>query len=233
MRSTLYLLPGLLCDARVWRHQALHLQDIVDIRIPDFSRFDSLEAMADCVLAEAPQEFYLAGHSMGSRVAMVIVDKAPERVRKLALLNTGLHSARPNEQEKREALIALAEKEGMAALARTWAPPMVDPARQNDEAFMQSIYEMVEDYSVDSFRRQITALLNRPDATASLRKAPKGTLLLSGHQDRWSPPSQHEEISRILSDHPGVVLIDNSGHMAPMEQPSAVTAALRRWLLAK
>src|SRR5690606_4005968 len=61
MRSTLYLLPGLLCDARVWRHQALHLQDIVDIRIPDFSRFDSLQAMADCVLAEAPQEFYLAG----------------------------------------------------------------------------------------------------------------------------------------------------------------------------
>jgi len=230
MRPTLYLLPGLLCDARVWLHQQQNLNDLADIRIPDFSQFDSLEAMADAVLADAPAQFYVAGHSMGSRVAMMIVDKAPERVVKLALLNTGLHAARENEDSKRGALIAMAEHIGMDALARTWAPPMVDEARVDDTAFMQTIFDMVADYSVDSFRKQINALLNRPDATASLQKAPKGTLLLTGQQDRWSPLSQHEEIARILSDHPAVVLIDNSGHMAPMEQPNAVTAALRNWL---
>jgi pimeloyl-ACP methyl ester carboxylesterase len=226
----LYLLPGLLCDQRVWQHQQQALQALTDIRIADFKWQASLEAMADAVLAEAPAQFYLAGHSMGSRVAMVILDKAPQRVLKLALLNTGLHPARPGEQQKRQALIDLAEREGMAALARSWSPPMVDPARQSDSAFLQTIYDMVESYTVDSFRNQVTALLKRPDATAALAKAPKGTLLLCGREDVWSPPAQHEEIARMLPDHPPVVLIAHSGHMSPMEQPEAVTVAMRNWL---
>jgi pimeloyl-ACP methyl ester carboxylesterase len=230
MRHTLYLLPGLLCDERVWQHQQQNLRSVVDIRIPDFKHHDSLDAMAAAVLAAAPPQFYLAGHSMGSRVALAILAKAPQRILKLALLDTGLHPAAAGEQGKRQALIDLAANEGMAALARSWGPPMVHPARQSDAVFMQSIYDMVESYTVESFRNQARALLQRPDATPFLAKAPSGTLLLCGREDAWSPPSQHEEIARALPDHPPVVLIDNSGHMAPMEQPEAVTAAMRNWL---
>lgn len=230
MRPTLYLLPGLLCDERVWQHQQRHLQTLADIRIPDFKHHDSLEAMADAVLAEAPEQFYLAGHSMGGRVAMELLGRAPERILKLALLDTALHPPAPGEQQKRQVFLDVAEQQGMAALARSWGPPMVHPARQTDAAFMQKIYDMVESYSVASFRNQITALLQRPDATPFLAKAPAGTLLLCGREDSWSPPARHEEIARALPDHPAVVLIDNSGHMSTMEQPEAVTAAMRQWL---
>jgi pimeloyl-ACP methyl ester carboxylesterase len=230
MKQTLFLLPGLLCDERVWAHQVQQLSGLVDIRIPDFSQHDSLDAMADAVLHQAPTHFYVAGHSMGGRVALQILSKAPDRILKLGLLDTGTHAAKPGEAEKRQVLIDLASREGMAALARAWAPPMVHPARYHDAALMDAIYAMVENYSVSSFRKQVNALLNRPDALPFLAKAPANTLVLCGREDAWSPPEQHEVISRALPDQPPVTIIDNAGHMAPMERPEAVTAALRKWL---
>jgi pimeloyl-ACP methyl ester carboxylesterase len=232
MKQTLFLLPGLLCDEQVWAHQVQHLSALVDIRIPDFSRFDSLDAMADAVLQQAPEKFLLAGHSMGGRVALQILHKAPERISKLALLDTGTHSVKPGEAEKRQVLIDLAEKEGMAALARTWTPPMVHPARHDDATLMEAIHAMVQRYDLQGFRNQIKALLGRPDALPFLAQAPAGTLVLCGREDMWSPPAQHEVIARALPDQPPVTIIDNSGHMAPMEQPEAVSVALRSWLCA-
>jgi pimeloyl-ACP methyl ester carboxylesterase len=230
MRQTLYLLPGLLCDERVWAHQQRHLADLVEIRIPNFKHFDSLDAMADAVLAAAPARFYLAGHSMGGRAALQILSKAPERIIKLALLDTALHPAAAGEQAKRQALIELAQEKGMAELARSWSPPMVHPDRQQDAAFMQSIFAMIESYSVENFQNQVRALLTRPDATPFLARAPTGTLVLCGREDSWSPPSRHEDIARALPDQPAVTLIEYSGHMSTMEQPEAVTQAMRRWL---
>ena len=230
MKQTLFLLPGLLCDAQVWAHQAQYLAPLVDIRIPDFSPFDSLDAMADAVLQQAPDNFIVAGHSMGGRVALQLLHKAPWRISKLALLDTGTHAEKPGEAEKRQVLIDLAEQEGMGALARAWVPPMVHPARHNDATLMDAIYAMVERYDVQGFRNQIKALLGRPDALPFLEQAPAGTLVLCGREDAWSPPEQHELIARALPDHPPVTIIDNSGHMAPMEQPEAVSAALRKWL---
>jgi pimeloyl-ACP methyl ester carboxylesterase len=230
MKPTLFLLPGLLCDERVWAHQTRHLAALVDIRIPDFSQLDSLDAMADAVLHQAPEQFMVAGHSMGGRVALQILSKAPDRILKLGLLDTGTHAAKPGEAEKRQVLIDLAEREGMAAMARVWAPPMVHPERHHDSALMSAIFDMVESYSVASFRKQVNALLNRPDALPFLAKAPANTLVLCGREDAWSPPVQHEVISSALPDHPPVTIIDHAGHMAPMEQPEAVSAALRKWL---
>ena len=229
---TLFLLPGLLCDQRVWLHQQQGLRDVVDIRIPDFRHYDSLDAMADAVLATAPAQFSVAGHSMGGRVALAILNKAPERIRKLGLLNTGLHPPAQGEAAKRQVLIDLAASAGMAAMARSWAPPMVHPARHADAAFMQRIYDMVESYSLECFKNQIRALLGRPDAAPFLAKAPHGALVLCGREDVWSPPAQHEAIARALPDHPPVTLIDHCSHMSLMEQPEAVTAAMRQWLLA-
>jgi len=230
MRPTLYLLPGLLCDARVWAHQQANLADLVDIRIPDFRKTDSLDAMADLVLSDAPDKFYLAGHSMGGRAAMQVLHRAPGRPIKLALLDTGIHPAAPGEQEKRQVLLDLAKDEGMAAVARTWSPPMVHPDRHGDAALMQDIFDMVEGYTPAQFSNQIRALLDRPDAGPFLASAPADTLVLCGREDAWSPPAQHEAIAAALPDHPAVTIIENSGHMSTMEQPEAVTQAMRDWL---
>jgi len=230
MQPTLFLLPGLLCDARVWDHQVSGLTDLADIKVPDFRHLDSLEAMADAVLENAPEHFYLAGHSMGGRVALQLLHLAPERVVKLALLDTGLHPPSAGEPAKRQVLLDLAADKGMAALARAWAPPMVHPDRHSDSAFMQDIFDMVESYTPDAFHNQIRALLGRPDAQPFLARAPRGSLVLCGREDTWSPPAQHEDIARAISDHPAVVVIEHSGHMSTMEQPQAVTQAMRAWL---
>jgi len=227
-RPTLFLLPGLLCGAWVWADQTAALADAADTVVADFLGYDSIGAMAESALAQAPARFAVAGHSMGGRVALEIVRRAPERVSALALLNTGVHPRRPNETEARQALVDLAYTEGMAALAKRWLPPMLHPERAGDAAFMERLAAMVCQATPEVFAGQVRALLGRPDATAVLSTIRCPTLVLCGRQDGWSPQDQHEAIAAAI---PGAVLtvVEDCGHMSPVEQPGAVSAALRGW----
>lgn len=230
-RLTLYLLPGLLCDASVWAAQVAALSDVADVRTPDFLGFDSITAMAESVLAGAPPRFAVAGHSMGARVALEIVRLAPERVDRLALLDTGTHPRRPGEAESRQVLVDLAARDGMTALAAKWLPPMVHPDRAADGAFMAGLRAMVERATPAIFAGQIRALLERPDAETGLAAIQCPVLIGVGRQDAWSPPAQHEAMARLIP-HASYVVFEDSGHMAPLEAPEAVSLALRKWLLA-
>lgn len=228
-RPTLILLPGLLCDASVWAHQMAHLSDLASVVVAELRGFDSIDAMAESVLAQAPPRFALAGHSMGGRVALEVARRAPERVERLALLDTGIHPRRDGEETSRGALVALARTEGMAAMARRWLPPMVHPERGAEPALMEPLTAMVCATTPDVFAGQQKALLNRRDASVDLPAIACPTAVIVGRQDGWSPPAQHEEIANAI---PGAVLtvIEDSGHMSTVERPEAVTAALRLWL---
>jgi pimeloyl-ACP methyl ester carboxylesterase len=231
-RPVLYLLPGLLCDEVTWAHQVEGLADLAEVRVPSFYGFDSLAAMAASVLAGAPDRFAVAGHSMGARVALELIRTAPERVERLALLDTGTHPVREGEPEKRQELVDLAFREGMAALAARWLPPMVHPdAPRRDKALLETLTAMVCRATPEIFTGQVRALLGRPDADPLLPSIKCPTLVGVGRQDAWSPVSQHEPIAAAI---PGATLVifEDSGHMAPMEAPQAVTGALRTWLRA-
>src|SRR3990172_1540933 len=132
----LLLLPGLMCDADVWRRQIDSLADIADPIVPDFRDLDSLEAMARKSLAMAPERFAMAGHSMGGRVALEVYRLAPERVLRLALLDTGVHPATAEEPAKRQVYLDLAANQGMEGVAAAWMPPMVHPDRQADRGLL-------------------------------------------------------------------------------------------------
>lgn len=227
-RPALVLLPGLLCDHAAWAGQTSGLADIADPTVGDLYGFDSIQSMAASVLSKAPERFALAGHSMGARVALEIMRLAPERVTHLALLDTGIHPRQPGEVEKRGALVETARRAGMAAMAADWLPPMVHPAGVAP-AIMQDMMDMVCRATPDIFAGQQQALLDRPDAAASLHAIACPVLVGVGRQDVWSPLSQHETIVAHIA---GAVLVvfENSGHMAPMERPAAVTAAMRSWL---
>lgn len=231
MPATLYLLPGLLCDASVWRAQVAGLSDIADIRTPDFHGLDDITAMAQSVLKTAPASFAIAGHSMGARVALEIMRLAQDRVTHLALLDTGTHPRAPGEPEKRQVLVDLARQHGMAAMAAQWLPPMVHPDRAGDVAFMAPLFAMVERATPAIFAGQVKALLNRPDAMAVLPTLRCPVLVGVGRQDAWSPPAQHAAMLPHIANATYVVF-ENSGHMAPVEAPEAVTASLRAWLAA-
>jgi len=230
VRQTIILVPGLLCDAAVWEHQVRGLEPDHAVLVADLRAFDSITAMARHVLDIAPARFSLAGHSMGARVALEVVRAAPERVDRLALFDTGIHGLRDGEAERRQALIRLGEEEGMGALAEAWLPPMVKEGRlTQDAALDRALRAMVERMNPAIHRNHIAALLGRPDARAALSAVRCPLLVGVGEEDRWSPPSQHEEIAAAVPGSRYVVFAD-SGHMAPMESPEAVTAALRDWM---
>jgi pimeloyl-ACP methyl ester carboxylesterase len=226
VRPTLLLLPGLLCDKTIWREEADSLRELADIAIPDFRYVRSIEAMARVALDMAPERFSLAGHSLGGRVALEIFRMAPHRVDRLAVMDTGVHPRSPGEEAKRQELIDLARSSGMRALAARWLPPMLHPDHM---AMLEPLTEMVERSTPATFENQQRALLDRPDARPVLSKIQCPALVLCGRQDAWSPVAQHEQIAADIP-HSRLIIVEDSGHMAPFEQPEAVTSALRDWL---
>jgi pimeloyl-ACP methyl ester carboxylesterase len=232
-RPCVVLLPGLMCDAAVWSAQCEALS-FADCVLPSYGELSSITGMARHVLESAPaQRFSLAGHSMGGRVALEVARLAPQRVERLALLDTGMDPLAPGdagrrERDKRMALLQLAREQGMRAMGREWARGMVHPSRLGSPLFEQ-VLDMIERQTPAIFEAQITALLGRPDARGVLRGLQCPTLLACGRQDAWSPLSRHEEMHALV---PGsrLVVIEDSGHMCTMEQPAAVSRALQAWL---
>jgi pimeloyl-ACP methyl ester carboxylesterase len=228
-RPTLILVPGLLCDSLVWDATIAAFTSTHDIVVPVLDDLDSIPAMAARLLLASPTTFALAGHSLGGRIALEVLRQAPQRVSALALLDTGVHPCSIGEPQQRQALLDIADTQGMRAVARAWLPPMVHPARRLERAFMAPLEAMIERRTPVTFRNQITALLNRPDATPVLASIHCPTCVICGRQDEWSPPAQHEVIAAGISG-ARLSIIENAGHMAPCERPQAVVAELRRWL---
>lgn len=229
VQPVLCLLPGLLCDAVVWTSQVEALKDHGPIHVADLWGPSSFEEMAVKVLDEAAGPLAVAGHSMGARVAMEMWRLAPERIMRLALFSTGFHASGPHEKASRQELIDLAYREGMAALAARWLPPMLHPDRLSDGALVEMLTAMVCRCTPQVFEAQQTAGLNRPDATGYLERIACPTLVLVGRQDGWSPLSRHEEMARRI---PGARLevVEDCGHMATVERPGKVSAAMLDWV---
>jgi pimeloyl-ACP methyl ester carboxylesterase len=229
--TTIYLLCGLLCDEVVWEAQAQSLARDHDVRVVSFTQGeDTLAAMAARVLDGAPDRFALAGHSMGGRVALEVVRRAPGRVERLALLDTGYEGPAPGEREKRAVLVDQAQREGIEAIAAAWGLPMLAPGRRADPLLVQEVFDMVGRMSPAIYAAQTRALLGRPDATSVLRSVACPVLVLCGLQDGWSPPERHLRMAELLPRPPLLHLVDDCGHMSMMEQPDAVLEAMRAWL---
>lgn len=185
--------------------------------------------MAERVLAAAPARFSIVGHSMGARVALEVYRMAPERVERLALLSTGVHSRKPGEAEKRHALLDIGRSEGIDALLDRWLPPMIGPSHRGDTALMNALRTMRREARVDRFAAQIAALLSRPEVESLLPSITCPTLIGVGREDEWSPPAQHETMAAAISDSE-LTIFETCGHMSPAEEPEQVNAALSRWL---
>lgn len=230
--TTLLLLPGLLCDAAVWADAAAALP--ARRIVVDYGDARSLTTMAQIALDSAPPgPLAVAGHSMGGRVAFELQRLAPQRVECLALLDTGAHplpagAAGETERAGRMALLELARRDGMRAMARQWARGMVHPDRLDGPVF-EAVLDMFERRSPAVFEAQIHALLTRPDARPQLAGIRCPTLVLTGEQDGWAPPAQHRAMHEAIAGS-ALVVLPACGHMSPMEAPQAVGAALAAWL---
>jgi pimeloyl-ACP methyl ester carboxylesterase len=223
-KTPLLLLPGLLCDAALWQHQIETLADLAEITVAD-----QAGAAAQGVLASAPDEFALAGLSMGGYIALEIMRQAPDRVARLALLDT---SARPDTLEKvkfRQELIDLARMGQFKGVTPRLLPKLIHPERMADGELVDSILAMAERVGRDAFLRQQRLLMNRPDSRHDLALIHCPTVVVCGRQDGLTPLAASEEMAEKIR-RAKLVVIEDCGHLSTMERPRAVSAVLRYWL---
>jgi pimeloyl-ACP methyl ester carboxylesterase len=229
-KQNLLLLPGLLCDAVLWHHQRKYLDELAEITVADFTNDDSMADMAEAALARAPDQFALAGLSMGGYVALEIMRRAPERVTRLALLDTSAHGEMETQTKRRRELINMSMKGKFREVTQQNLPFLIHPDRQDDKALTEAIRKMAHHVGPDAFLRQQTAIMGRADSRDYLGRIKCPTLILCGRQDLLTPVEAHEEMAAGIST-ARLVIIEDCGHMTTMERPQAVTAFLRDWLL--
>lgn len=228
--ESLILVPGLLCDRLLWVHQTTYLAEIAALRVADTLSDDSIAGMAERLLSDAPERFALAGLSMGGYVAFEVMRRAPERVTRLALLDT---TAAPDDPEKtriRKGLISLAEKGKFKGVTPRLLPMLIHQDRLDDAVLCGAVTEMAGRVGKDCFIAQQKAIMGRADSRNSQREIAVSTLVLCGRQDALTPLDAHEEMAAAIPD-ARLCVIEECGHLSTMERPHAVTVLMRDWLL--
>ncbi|WP_394689185.1 alpha/beta fold hydrolase [Hoeflea sp.] len=229
-REKLILLPGMLCDERLFAPQAEALSRTHDVDIVMIDRADSLEALADQVLERAPERFNLAGLSMGGIVAMAMAGKAPERILRLALLDTNhLADAEGRDEIRNRQIEAVRRGEMRRIVVDEMKPVYLAARNRSDQTLLDLLVDMAMDLGPEVFVRQSLALRDRGDQTAALKAYPGPALILCGEEDMLCPPERHREIA-VLMCGAELRLIRDAGHISTLENPDAVNQALGNWL---
>lgn len=228
-RPTLVLLPGLLNTRRLFERQIADLADIADIVVPELHHHDSLGAMADAALAEAPPRFALAGFSMGGYVAFEILRRAAGRVDRLALIDTQATPDSPEATARRRGFIEQTRLGRFKGVQPALLPTFVHPRRIHDSTVVQPILDMAQEIGADGFVREQTAIMARPDSRPLLAGIDIPTIVVVGRQDLATPLPRSQEMAADIAN-ARLVVIENCGHMSPLEKPDELNLALRRWL---
>ena len=222
--------PGLLCDPRLWAAQVEGLGGKAKTWVADFRRDDSIAGMASRALAEIPfPTFSLAGLSMGGYVAMEVMRQAPQRVERLALLDTQARGETPEARDRRVALMKLGEEEGVGEVSNRLMPLFLHASRLDDTRLTGLCRDMAQAVGKAAYLMQQKAIMERADSLESLREVRCPTLVLCGDHDLLTPVDRHEEIAEAI---PGakMVIVPRCGHMTTVEVPGAVNRALEDWL---
>ena len=226
--ENLLLLPGMMCDERMWRRQIEALD--VNCLVADLQSHDNIPDMSAAILDTAPDSFAAAGLSMGGIVAFELWRQAPQRITHLALLDTNPHADTPDKRTMRMDQVRQVLSGQLKKLAtESLKPAYLAKANRDDQELLDEILAMALDAGEDVFERQSLALKDRADSVATLDTIDCPTTVICGAEDHICPPAYHQLIAqRIPGAH--LVVIENSGHLATMEQPDIVNQELQRLL---
>jgi pimeloyl-ACP methyl ester carboxylesterase len=228
----LVLIPGLLCDALLWKDQIGALAGQFQWWVPDHTRSETMAGVAADVLRDAPFErFALAGLSMGGYAALEIMRQAAHRVDRLALLDTSARADTPEQRAKRDGLISLAQRGRFLGVTRSLLSLFIHPSRLKDAELVDTVKKMADNIGRDAFVRQEKAIMSRADSLPLLPSIACPTLVLCGRQDPITPLERHQEMARGIS-RATLQVIEECGHLSTLERPAEVNLALRAWLSA-
>ena len=222
-------LPGLLEDVGAFEEVISGLRDVAACTVADMTRADTIEALADEALAQAPEPpFLLAGHSMGGYVALEIMRRAPNRVARLALLNTNARPDTPESTENRKRLMELADRDFNAVVAALM-PKLMAEEHLKDTVLTGTVGAMALAVGKEAFKRQQRAIIGRIDSRPHLAAIACPTLVVAGRDDAIMPVEILEELAQGI---PGarLAVLDDCGHIASLEQPEEVARLLREWM---
>jgi pimeloyl-ACP methyl ester carboxylesterase len=225
----LVLVPGLTCTARLYAPQIAALWPFGQVTVADHRRDDDMAAIAARILSNAPPRFALAGLSMGGYIAFAMMRLAPERIAKLALLDTSARADTAEQTAGRKVQIAMAQSGRYGEIPDLAIPRYLNAKHQRDERLTAIVRQMIEETGPNAFVRQLNAIMSRPDSRPLLASIKCPTLVLVGADDVATPPELNKEIVEGISG-AKLMLVPNSGHLTTLEQPDAVNAALAEWL---
>lgn len=227
----LLLLPGTLCDATLFEHQVANLLDVALPRVVDVHLQDNLSEVAGYVLQQVEGQFAVAGLSYGGIVAFELWRQAPERIAKMALLNTNPYAASAQTRESQQRFIGMAHLGEFREVTTDYLKDvMLHPEHQKDTVLREKVLKMAEIIGIRGFVNEVKAQLARPDSFEDLAIINCPTLVLTGCEDTLVPLFSHEAMAEKLPDS-RLLIVEQCGHLSTMEQPESVTQALREWLM--
>lgn len=227
-RPRLLLFPGLLCDARLWRDQVAALSGVA-CTVADCTQDDTLDGMAQRALSTMSGRFAVAGLSMGGYAAMALMRLAPEHVTGLCLMDTSARPDTPEQARRRRGMMALvARGNRFKGVTPRLLPLLLHPGRLGDQALCDEVMAMADRVGQAAYLRQQAAIVARPDSRPDLERVTVPTLVAVGAGDQLTPPDLADEIAELI---PGAELriVEDAGHLPPMERPSDTTELLRGW----
>lgn len=229
MTEALVLLPGMMCDARVFAPQFTTLSRERAVMVAPVNIGERLEIIASTLIDQLPERFALVGQGMGGMVALELLRRAPGRISRLCLISTNPLAETP-------AAAALREPRMIGAAAGRLDEVMRDTMRADYLAngpdrlnVLNLVYDMARDLGPEVFVSQSRALQRRPDMQGSLRRCKVPALVLCGQEDELTPPKRHEFMANLIPN-AKLVVLPGAGHFPTLEQPELTTAALRNWL---
>ncbi|MEO1705971.1 MAG: alpha/beta fold hydrolase [Pseudomonadota bacterium] len=222
-------LPGMMCDARLFGPQLETLSRERPIMVAPMSGGDRIEELAAAVLAGAPETFALAGLSMGGIVAMEMVRRAPERVTRIALLDTNALSETPERAAEREPQIVRVRAGGLTEVMRDEMKPQYLAQGPRRPEILRLCMDMAEALGPDVFVAQSRALQRRRDQQSTLRKIKCPALVMCGEHDSLCTPERHKFMAELIP-YATLKIIGGAGHLPTLEQPDLTTSLLRDWL---
>ena len=223
----LLLLPGTLCDARLFA-PLLERLAVRDVIVAALTGTDVTQE-ARRLVAQAPPRFALLGFSLGGIVAVEMALTAPDRVAGLALIDanplpvdSALHARRRQD--------AMAASDGVEDYVRRvlW-PSYVAPARRGDDALLSLVLAMAGDTGGTGLITQTELALSRRDPRGRIASLTMPVLIVAGEHDELAPPPLQRELAALLPD-AELAIIDDAGHFAPLERPDPVAAHVAAWL---
>lgn len=226
--ENLLLLPGMMCDERLWKRQIEALD--VNCFVADLMSHDDIPEMAKAILDMAPDSFAAAGLSMGGIVAFELWRRAPQRITHLALLDTNPHADTADKRTMRMDQVQQVLSGQLRKLAtESLKPAYLAKVNRDDQELLDEILAMAMDAGEAVFRQQSFALQDRADSVATLGTITCPTTVMCGAEDHICPPAYHELMAERI---PGarLIIIENCGHLATIEQPDIVTQELQRLL---